>query len=76
VYRATSCCASSSAHRRHHGQKAARALPPSRMGAANKLRNYAVAQRERWNSVMKAFMAGGNYAESGVAFPTGSPEAV
>ena len=45
------------------------------MGAANKLRNYAVAQRDRWNSVMKAFMAGGNYAESGVAFPTGCPDA-
>ena len=46
------------------------------MGAVNKLRNYAVAPRERWNSMMKAFMAGGNYAESGVAFPTGCPDAV
>jgi hypothetical protein len=37
---------------------------------ANKFRNYAVAWRDRWNSVMELFMAGGNYPTSGPAFPT------
>lgn len=39
-------------------------------------RNYASAWRDRWNSVMELFMAGGNYAASGVPFPKGFPEAV
>ena len=43
---------------------------------ADKFRNYASAWRDRWNSVMELFMAGGNYAVAGVPFPTGFPAAV
>jgi hypothetical protein len=42
----------------------------------DKFRNYASAWRDRWNSVMEIFMAGGNYASSGVPFPSGFPAAV
>jgi hypothetical protein len=37
---------------------------------ADKFRDYAVRWRDRWNSVMELFMAGGNYAVAGVQFPT------
>jgi hypothetical protein len=43
---------------------------------ANKFRNYTVAWRDRWNSVIELFMAGGNYPASGVPFPKDLPEAV
>ena len=43
---------------------------------ADKFRDYASAWRDRWNSVMEVFMAGGNYAVSGVPFPGGFPAAV
>jgi hypothetical protein len=43
---------------------------------ADKFRNYASAWRDRWNSVMELFMAGGNYAASGAPFPAGFPAAV
>ena len=43
---------------------------------ADKFRNHASAWRDRWNSVMELFMAGGNYAASGVPFPKDFPEAV
>jgi len=43
---------------------------------ADKFCNYASAWRDRWNSVMEVFMAGGNYAVSGVPFPGGFPAAV
>ena len=43
---------------------------------ADKFRNYASAWRDRWNSVMELFIAGGNYAASQVPFPTGFPGAV
>ncbi len=43
---------------------------------ADKFRNYASAWRDRWNSVMELFMAGGNYAASEVPFPAGFPAAV
>ena len=36
---------------------------------AGKFRNYASAWRDRWNSVMELFMAGGNYPAAGVPFP-------
>jgi hypothetical protein len=36
---------------------------------ADKFRNYASAWRDRWNSVMELFMAGGNYPASEVPFP-------
>ncbi len=39
-------------------------------------RNYASAWRDRWNSVMELFMAGGNYPVSSVPFPAGFPAAV
>lgn len=42
----------------------------------DKFRNHASARRDRWNSVMELFMAGGNYAASGVPFPNGFPAAV
>jgi hypothetical protein len=42
----------------------------------DKFRNYASAWRDRWNSVMELFMAGGNYAASEVPFPKGFPDAV
>lgn len=43
---------------------------------ADKFRNYAIAWRDRWNSVMELFMAGGNYPVAGVPFPTRFPDAV
>jgi len=43
---------------------------------ADKFRNYASAWRDRWNSVMELFMAGGNYPASKVPFPNGFPDAV
>jgi hypothetical protein len=43
---------------------------------ANKFRNYAGAWRDRWNSVMELFMAGGNYPAAAVPFPTDFPGAV
>jgi hypothetical protein len=43
---------------------------------ADKFRNYASAWRDRWNSVMELFMAGGNYAASGVPLPAGFVPAV
>ena len=43
---------------------------------ADKFRNYASAWRDRWNSVMEIFMAGGSYAVAGVAFPAGFLAAV
>lgn len=43
---------------------------------ADKFRNHASAWRDRWNSVMELFMAGGNYAASGVPFPARFPAAV
>lgn len=42
----------------------------------DKVRNYASAWRDRWNSVMEIFMAGGNYAVAGVPFPAGFQAAV
>jgi hypothetical protein len=55
-------------------------LPSAKTAAfsseADKYRSYAVAWRDRWNSVMELFMAGGNYVASEVQFPNGLPEAV
>jgi hypothetical protein len=39
----------------------------------DKFRNYASAWRDRWNSVMELFMAGGIYPSSEVPFPQGFP---
>jgi len=43
---------------------------------ADKFRNYASAWRDRWNSVMEFFMAGGNFPASEIPFPAGFQEAV
>jgi hypothetical protein len=43
---------------------------------ADKFCNYASAWRDRWNSVMELYMAGGNYPASQVPFPAGFPGAV
>jgi hypothetical protein len=43
---------------------------------ADKFRDYSSAWRDRWNSLMELFMAGGNYAASGVPFPKDFVQAV
>jgi hypothetical protein len=52
------------------------AKTPGFVPEGDKFRNYASAWRDRWNSVMELFMAGGNYAAAGVLFPAGFPAAV
>jgi hypothetical protein len=52
------------------------AKTPAFTTEGDKFRNYASAWRDRWNSVMELFMAGGNYAASEVPFPKGFPDAV
>jgi hypothetical protein len=39
----------------------------------DKFRRYAIAWRDRWNSVMELFMAGGNYPVAEVQFPPEFP---
>jgi hypothetical protein len=41
-----------------------------------RFQRYAVAWRDRWNSVMELFMAGGNYPVAEVPFPGGFPAVV
>lgn len=55
---------------------APQAKTPVFVPEGDKFRNYASAWRDRWNSVMELFMAGGNYAAAGVPYPVGFPEAV
>lgn len=55
---------------------APQAKTPAFLAEADKFRNYAIAWRDRWNSVMEIFMAGGNYPAAAVPFPTGFPDAV
>ena len=45
------------------------AKTPGFAAQGDKFRNYASAWRDRWNSVMELFMAGGNYAAAGVPLP-------
>jgi hypothetical protein len=52
------------------------AKTPAFISEGDKFRNYASAWRDRWNSVMELFMAGGNYPASGVPFPAGFAAAV
>ncbi|MGO9933733.1 MAG: hypothetical protein ACLPV8_18240 [Steroidobacteraceae bacterium] len=52
------------------------ARTPAFSAEADKFLNYAIAWRDRWNSVMELFMAGGNYPAAGVPFPNGLPDAV
>ena len=43
---------------------------------AEKFRTYAAAWRDRWNSVMELYMAGGNYPVTEISFPAGFADAV
>jgi hypothetical protein len=43
---------------------------------ADKFRNYAPAWRDRWNSIMELYMAGGNYPSTEIPFPNDFPDAV
>jgi hypothetical protein len=52
------------------------AKTPAFTAEADKFRNYASAWRDRWNSVMELFMAGGNYPASEIPFPRQFPDAV
>jgi hypothetical protein len=45
------------------------AKTPRFVAEGDKFRNYASAWRDRWNSVMELFMAGGNYPVAEVPFP-------
>jgi hypothetical protein len=49
---------------------------PAFIAEGDKFRNYAAAWRDRWNSVMELYMAGGNYVASENPFPKRFPEAV
>ncbi len=48
---------------------APQAKTPAFAVEGDKFRNYSSAWRDRWNSVMELFMAGGNYPASEVPFP-------
>jgi hypothetical protein len=43
---------------------------------ANKLKTYAAAWRDRWNSFTELYMAGGNYPNASPTFPDDFPGAV
>jgi hypothetical protein len=43
---------------------------------ADKFQHYAIAWRDRWNSAMELFMAGGNYPAAGIPFPNEFPRTV
>jgi hypothetical protein len=43
---------------------------------ADKFQRYAIAWRDRWNSAMEFFMAGGNYPAAGIPFPNEFPRTV
>jgi hypothetical protein len=55
---------------------APQAKTPAFSTEADKFRNYASTWRDRWNSLMELFMAGGNYAAAKIPFPPRFPEAV
>jgi hypothetical protein len=55
---------------------APQARTPEFATEGDKFRNYASVWRDRWNSVMELFMAGGNYATSGVPLPADFETAV
>jgi hypothetical protein len=55
---------------------APRVQTPAFTAQADKFRNYAATWRDRWNSVMELFLAGGNYAASSAPFPSSFPQAV
>ena len=45
------------------------ATSPAFSQEAGKFARYAIAWRDRWNSVMETFMAGGNYPVAEIPFP-------
>jgi len=49
---------------------------PAFMIEAERFRNYASVWRDRWNSVMELFMAGGKYTAAEITLPTGFRGAV
>jgi hypothetical protein len=53
-----------------------RATTPAFMQEASKFRTYAVAWRDRWNSTMELFMAGGDFPAASVPYPVGFLAAV
>jgi hypothetical protein len=55
---------------------ASSARTPEYTAAADKFRSYAATWRDRWNSVMELFMAGGNYPAAGLPFTREFPDAV
>jgi hypothetical protein len=55
---------------------APQARKPAFVPEGDKFLYYAYAWRDRWNSVMELFMAGGNYAAAGVPLPAGFAAAV
>jgi hypothetical protein len=55
---------------------APQAKKPAFVPEGDKFLYYAYAWRDRWNSVMELFMAGGNYAAAGVPLPAGFAAAV
>ena len=55
---------------------APRAKTPGFSTEADQFRRYAIAWRDRWNSVMELFMAGGNYPVAEVLFPRDFASAV
>jgi hypothetical protein len=58
------------------GAHAPHAKTPAFTAESDKFRKYAAAWRDRWNSVMELFMAGGTYAAAEVPFPQGFPDTV
>lgn len=52
------------------------ARTPAFTAEADRFRDYSVAWRDRWNSVMELFMAGGNYPASDLPFPKDFPAAL
>ena len=52
------------------------AATPAFAAEAARFHDYASSWRDRWNSVMEMFMAGGSYAVAGTPFPAHFPDAV
>lgn len=52
------------------------ARTPAFSAAADQYRDYAIAFRDRWQSLFEIFMAGGNLPQSEPVFPVGIEEAV
>ena len=55
---------------------ATRARTPAFRAAADQYRNYAIAIRDRWQSLFEIFMAGGNLPQAGPTIPAGMDDAL